>query len=156
TRQLRAFVGIVYSEISIDHRRLLGFVDYKIAGQTPAFDVDLRMSAKVFDGTNPPAWEMPDTIEDVGKGGVILPAISWRRHCPVKGGEDTSGLIEHLTNREKRVWVWGTISYVDIFGKTCGVQFRFWSSSIKKNKTEGEYFSLIPEVEYTTASYGES
>ncbi|MGP0092612.1 MAG: hypothetical protein ACLPKB_22130, partial [Xanthobacteraceae bacterium] len=38
TRQLRAYVGIEYSEIRIDHRRLLAFVDYKNAGQTPAFD----------------------------------------------------------------------------------------------------------------------
>jgi hypothetical protein len=160
-RQLRAYVGVSYQEIKIaEKNELLAFVDYKNAGQTTAHEVVLRMSAKVEIFGITPAWTNPNTAEDDGKGGILLPSVTWRRNCPVVDGigSDPAALIADLMEQRKRVWVWGTISYVDMFKKKATVKFRFWSSRVRRMDPTDKYlcFALIPEKENTVAVYGKT
>ncbi len=70
-------------------------------------------------------------------------------------GGDSSTLLKSLVDKQKRIWVWGTISYMDIFDKRCEVQFRFWSSDFKRTSKDGhKYFALIPDIANTKATYG--
>jgi hypothetical protein len=155
-RELRAYVGIEYAEIKIeDGKKLIAIVDYKNSGQTPAHDVDLRLSAQVFNFADKFLWQTPGAIEDEGKGGVILPSLTWRRYREMKGiGDDFAALISALADEKKRIWVWGTISYRDIFDKRCEVQFCFWSSKIRRSKKRHEWFATIPDIANTKATYG--
>jgi hypothetical protein len=157
-RQLRAYVGIDHAEIRIeDGKKLVAIAAYKNAGQTPAHDVELRLSAKVLNFANQFDWQNPDTIEDEGKGGVILPYLIWTRHLSkIKEiGDDPTALIRALEDGKKRVWMWGTISYRDIFQKRCFVQFSFWSSKVRRSENGREWFATIPEIANIKATYGE-
>jgi hypothetical protein len=159
--ELRAYVGVSYTEVKIDYAKnqLLAFVDYQNAGQTTAHDVVLRMSAKVDFLSPAPDWTTPNTVQDEGKGGMLLPTVIWRRHCPVVegAGDSLSSLIKELGVGKKVIWVWGIITYKDIFKRDCEVQFRFWSSNIKRKDPTNQHwcFALIPESENTKATYGD-
>lgn len=166
-RQLRAYVGVVYPEVKVDfvERELVASIDYQNAGQTPAHDVVVKMSAELFDhspGFSPP-WEPPGTANDDGKGGLLLPGVIWQKYAPIVGVEYGGVLKAHLENERKRVWVWGTISYMDAFGKDCFVKFRFWSGTDIRdqrplnwgNGKTGQFFPLISERASSEATYGQ-
>jgi hypothetical protein len=153
----RAYVGIEHAEIRIeDGKKLVAVAAYKNAGQTPAHDVDLRLSAEVLNFADRFDWKEPDTIKDEGKGGVILPSLTWTRHLDeIKGiGDDPAALIKALEDEEKRIWMWGAISYRDIFQKRCFVQFCFWSSKVRRSENGREWFATIPDIANTKATYG--
>lgn len=147
-KELRAYVGVTRAHVAIEGRRLVAKVDYANKGSTPALDAELFLSAMIGDVA--PIRE-PGVLSDVGKGGIILPGQEWRRHQPIR--EDYHEVRDVLTSGALRVWIWGTISYRDIFGAKCNVKFRFWSSNRLEN--EGTEFPTIPDIEGTKANYGE-
>src|SRR5260370_28412716 len=104
-------------------------VEYANKGSTPAHDVDVRVEARAFDFNVTPEWTDPSTAEDEGKGGVVLPSVDGRRHCKVPA----FGAQPHqiLGEKTKKIWVWGTVTYIDAFNEPCFAKFRFWSSSVR-------------------------
>jgi hypothetical protein len=157
-RELRAYVGIEHPEIALQGGSFVAFVDYINAGKTPAHDVEVRMCAEVYDFSTIPTWVEPNNPKDEGKGGVLLPSISWRRNASVKGLIDSyAAVVENLSGAKpkQRIWVWGTISYRDIFDERNDVRFRFWSSEFKRvDDKERVSFALIPDIAHTKATYG--
>lgn len=160
-RQLRAYVGITYPELIHvpEEGKLLAIVKYANTGQSPAHDVELRMAARIFDHAYPPPWEPPGTNEDEGKGGVMVPTVEWDRNLPVLPLEGTSydDLLTSIVRQKKRIWVWGTITYRDIFERENIVKFRFKSGKDTKSSPihkDRHYFALIPDLTHSKASYG--
>jgi len=84
----------------------------------------------------------------------MLAATVWRRHLPIHG--DIAGLVTAMRENRKRIWIWGTIDYVDIFREKCHVQFRLWSSDAPKtDPVDGhEFFSCVSDITHTKATYG--
>ena len=158
-RELRAYVGIVYPEVRIDGDRFIAWFDYRNTGQTPAHAVELRVSAEIH--ARAPNWRQPGTSEDEGKGGILLPEVTWQKYCVLKDTL-TNSLLEELQTHKKRIWVWGTISYVDIFDQQCVLQFRFWSGkdiryqrpAIASSVSPGPFLPLISDLDHTKAAYG--
>jgi hypothetical protein len=165
-QQLRAYVGVSAPKLIIKREssadKLLVIMGYINAGQTPGKYLSLHMRAKAHDffkenGPKPP-WEVPRNTKDEGKGGSLLPGVTWFRHCEV---EDFSpSLIRELREKRKTIWVWGTIDYIDIFDKPSNVQFRFSSSDFPRDFDVPEHggkvdgYALIADAEYTKAVYG--
>jgi hypothetical protein len=166
-RQLRAYVGVSHPKLVIKSEqgktKLLVIMEYINAGQTPAKDVALHMKAKAYDYFKPdgpkPVWDDPKNTKDEGKGGTLLPSVPWLRHSEVEGFTETL-IGEMERHKTKTVWVWGTISYEDIFGYQSDVIFRFSSSDYRRDLIVPEQggnlqgFALIPDLEYTKGNYG--
>jgi hypothetical protein len=158
--QLRAYVGVVYPEVKIDGVRLIASIDYQNSGQTPAHDVEVYMSAKIFSDT--PKWTKPGTADDALKGGVLLPNVFWQKYRPVEEASYSGDLREEILAQKKRIWVWGTISYRDIYGEPCHVQFRFWSGQNEREERPyhwgtgktGKFIPLIADLAHSKATYG--
>jgi hypothetical protein len=170
-RQLRAYVGVVYPEIRIDGSKLIAWFDYCNAGQTPARNVELKVSAEIFDGgIDDPPWREAGTHRDKGKGGVMVPSTTWQKYCPVSEQDRPDKLVQFNKRLQaditsdppkQRIWLWGTITYTDIFEKHNVVQFRFWSGmDIRKHPhnavfpRKGRYLPVIADARHTKAEYG--
>lgn len=162
-REIRAYVGVVYPEVKIDGDRLIAMIEYQNSGQTPARDVQVRISANIYDGA--PNWEEPGNPRDEWKGGVLMPSVTWQRYCPIKESLDDRNVLEKelLSEHGKKIWVWGIIAFTDIFHDRWETMFRFRSGHNRRRADErpppwnqgrtGEFIPLIAELKHSKVIY---
>lgn len=157
--ELRAYVGVVYPEIRIVSNNLLvASIDYQNSGKTPARQLQVKIANKICKGI--PPWEDPPNSDEDWKGGILMPGAIWQRHSPVTqvdhfDGRWSNRLIpkEGEPDTEEKIWVWGTITFVDMFRDRWRVSFRFRSGTDVRSEGQrpsqwarkGQFIPLISE-----------
>lgn len=155
-RELRAYVGIVAGEISYTtDGKLLGWMSFRNTGKTPAHDLTSWIDHGVRDKDSIKESLFPKK-HDEGKGGVLVPGVTWTRHLLI----DLTNLNwDDLDKETETVWVWGGIDYRDSFGEPCHVSYRFWTGNkrfrLNDHGQPEKYWPLIPSKHGNKATYGD-
>jgi hypothetical protein len=155
-RELRSYVGIVDGEISYTtDGKLLAWMEFRNSGKTPAHSLTSWIDHDVIKKTATNDSLFP-TKHDEGKGGILVPGVTWRRHVPI---ELTNLNWDDLEKETETVWVWGGIDYRDSFGESCHVSYRFWTGNKRwRRDSLGQpeaYWPLIPSKHGNKATYGD-
>lgn len=161
-KELRAYVGVTEVEvIEVPDRKVQGVkiqlarVSFKNTGQTPAHDLTSWICEDVFNKNNP-AEDSFKRVGDEGKGGVLVPGVTWTRHVPIALNNLN---WDNLEGESDAVWVWGGIDYTDSFGEPCTVSFRFWVGEKRErldNMRKPQFWwPLIPHKAGNKATYGD-
>ena len=143
-RQLRAYVGITGAPI--DNRnpsRWIVGVDYWNHGATPAHNVTGSLSVQLMAIEPYPAF--PAAEEWPGSWVMVPNAHATPdRALPLTDEEQRS-----LVSDTKAVFVWGHISYDDVFRWRINVTFRYRA----RRKIDGSGWQLHPEAEGNDTTY---
>jgi len=125
-RKLRAYVfphELTVSEVELGHRPTANMV-VKNTGLTPATDViawagvwvgNFPLIAELIRAT--PEFMKTASLRSVGPGASFTIINSWNEAL-------TAQHIQMLQNGTAAVFIWGEITYVDVFGKTRTTSFR--------------------------------
>ena len=119
-RQLRAYLGVSNcSVITITNEHIQVSVEIKNTGQTPAHKVIQTIKSEIRNSNS--VGEFPTQQTDRGST-VIVPGshITVRFDLPV-----TEQIINEIKVEKKSIFVWGSVSYVDIFDEEQRLEFRY-------------------------------
>jgi hypothetical protein len=142
-RQLRAYVGITGAPIGERPDHWIVAIDYWNHGQTPAHDVTGSLSAQLFDVNPGPTF--PQAEEWPGSW-VMVPNA---QATPDRRVEICPAQYEAMLNDIKAVFVWGHISYRDVFEWRVNVTFRYRI----RRKISGAGWQLHPEAGGNDTTY---
>lgn len=154
-KELRAYVGIVYPEVTIKDEQLVAVVHYENSGETPARDTQVFIKSGIRDGF--PPWEDPTDPRDAWRGGLLMPSVTWQRYSRLEGVTYSEQFRKEIFgDSAKKIWVWGTITYTDIFDEKWEVRFRFRSGHDRREEGDrpqpwnqggqGAYFPMVGDI----------
>jgi hypothetical protein len=119
-RELRAYVGVTRAGARAVDIGLWGVrIDFDNKGQTPAHDVEFGIDINIFDLPLPPSFAFS------------APSMGRERWTMVPGATTSPevrmhvGDMEPLLNQQRAIFVWGELTYVDVFGDRATVPFRY-------------------------------
>jgi hypothetical protein len=122
-RQLRAYVGIESCKVTTDNWGQTFYVEVQLknAGQTPAYNVSHRIIAGLQVRLEPPDFAMPFRSPGIIP---VAPGMTFAAAAPVAIG-GPSGVATIGSGRI--IFAWGRVDYLDAFGKSHYLEFRFAS-----------------------------
>jgi hypothetical protein len=122
-RELRAYLGIGESGIQfLNDGHLQGYIRIANTGQTPALGVTQAITAKIADVNHPPDFVIPDPIWG---NRSIAPGADWQFRIEVTEVSDQD--MRDISEYTKAMYIWGRATYLDIYGKSQKLDFRYRS-----------------------------
>jgi hypothetical protein len=151
-QQLKAYIGTESCKVTSDDWGQTFYVEVQLknAGQTPAYDVSHRIITGLQVRLEPPDFAMP-----FKSPGIIplAPGMTFIAAAPVAiGGPSGVGTI----GSGRIIFAWGRVDYLDVFGKSHYLEFRFASGeAIREHdgtvmRTVG--WKMYPQDEGNTAA----
>ncbi|WP_211625873.1 hypothetical protein [Paraburkholderia domus] len=151
-KQMRAYLSVVMNGGSFQERdKEIRFGINPIlvnSGNTPAHRIRYWAKAGVYDFPLPDNFDFPDGEDSVVTSFALGPHQSVVLNAGLAGlvADDEAELI--VTGRHKRIYIWGKVSYVDVFGQERFTQFShniFWVGPPREGRWGGTYCSPFSE-----------
>lgn len=131
-QQLRAYLIARPGNLIVDEKRRPG--EYWLewhpeivnTGQTPAYDVRVASRAQIRDEPLPPGTNLTKELDPKGTGsqGVLGREQMIWQSCNIGRGISESELKDLRSKRSGKAWyVWGVVTYRDIFGNSHSTKF---------------------------------
>jgi len=124
-KELRAYLGISGTGVRFPgNNHIQAYVEVTNTGKTPAHKVTQAFTAEIRSKDNDKIFTR---IAPVAGKRPIVPGSTWKfRHDLSISDEE----ISQLQTREKVMFVWGKADYIDIFGGTQSIEFRYRNLAI--------------------------
>jgi len=151
-KQMRAYLSVVMNGGTFQERgKGIYFGINPIltnSGNTPAHGIRYWANAGVYDFPLPDDFDFPDGEDSVVTSFAIGPhqSVVLNARLPDFVGDDQAQDIKDGKN--KRVYIWGKVSYVDVFGQERFTQFShsiFWFGPTGEERWSGTYCSPFSE-----------
>lgn len=128
-RQLRSYVYIDGGEFdySKTHDAFRGHIVLKNFGQTPAYGSEVYASVRIFDA-NAPTFDFTKSRMKRSAKTTIGPTAE---NNIDRNTRAAPGDLEAVIQREKRIFMWGVVTYRDAFEKDQTLEFRCVSSLLR-------------------------
>lgn len=139
-RQLRSYISDVNGKaifVSSAEPRIEIDIQFRNAGQTPAYDVEIRCAHPVLAKPNDRPFDTPSPFAPVRT--VIGPGNEFQIRRVIT--QVSSEQLRQIQNSEKAIWIWGRVDYVDAFKNPWYLVFRCFAMG------GGESWKLHPAPE---------
>jgi hypothetical protein len=133
-RQLRAYVHVSEAQFASFAADGIYMINYKNTGQTPALDVasDISVMFARF------PLDEPLDAKGTGNKGVITLGRDGEGHVRLEAPRRlTVEEYENVQNGKSAVFVFGTIKYSDVFGKSHATTYRYYIGGDQGIRTDG-------------------
>lgn len=119
--ELRAYLGVANGEIKrLNPNHIQPNIEIRNTGKTQALKVTKAIVAEIRDAASPGDFKMPETQK--GRG-VMAPNAHWVFRIDI--GNISDQIMQEIIDYKKAIFVWGKAEYVDKFGESHMVEFRF-------------------------------
>jgi hypothetical protein len=136
-RQLRAYISDIAGTatfISDTESRIEIDIQFRNAGQTPAYSVEIRCAPPVIGRPTDRHFDTPSRFAPVKT--IIGPGKEFSvRH---RITQVSAVHLRQIQNAERAIWIWGRVDYVDAFNKARYLGFRCLALGM------GQSWPLIP------------